>query len=218
MRICVLAEGQMRSEFLQKGVPGEIEIIWADTVKVMYSVSDIDAYFDLLFHTDRERMSALSKIKDRPVFINAVNQTLNETGGSFIRINAWPTMLNRDITELAIHYSSQEEIIAPVFKELQWRYLIVPDIPGMITPRVIAMIVNEAYFALEQNVSTKEEIDIAMKLGTNYPMGPFEWSRKIGLGNIYSLLHELSLTNERYRPSELLRIEASGEGNVEYRV
>jgi 3-hydroxybutyryl-CoA dehydrogenase len=218
MRICVLAEDQMRSEFLQKGVPGEIEIIWADTVKVMYSVSDIDVYFDLLFHPDRERMSALSKITDKPVFINAVNQTLNETGGSFIRINAWPTMLNRAITELAIRNLAQEEIIASVFKELQWQYLIVPDIPGMITPRVIAMIVNEAYFALEQNVSTKEEIDIAMKLGTNYPLGPFEWSGKIGLGNIYSLLHELSLTNERYRPSELLRTEASGEVNVEYRV
>jgi 3-hydroxybutyryl-CoA dehydrogenase len=83
----------------------------------------------------------------------------------------------------------------------------------LITPRVIATIVNEAYFALEQNVSTKEEIDIAMKLGTNYPMGPFEWSRKIGLKNIYSLLQKLSLTNERYQPCELLRTEASGEGN-----
>lgn len=211
MRICVLADDQLKSEFLQKGIPEDIEVIWADTVKVMYSVSDIDAYFDLLFYTDTERMMALSKLKDSPVFINAIDETLIEIDRSFIRINAWPTMLSRDITELAIYDSSQEEVIAPVFKTFQWKYMLVPDIPGMITPRVIAMIVNEAYFALEQDVSTKEEIDIAMRLGTNYPMGPFEWSKKIGLKNIYSLLHKLSLTEERYRPSELLTSEAEGE-------
>jgi 3-hydroxyacyl-CoA dehydrogenase len=43
------------------------------------------------------------------------------------------------------------------------------------------MIINEAYFALEDNVSTKAETDIAMKLGTNYPYGPFEWGQLIGL-------------------------------------
>ena len=43
------------------------------------------------------------------------------------------------------------------------------------------MIINEAYFTWEAGTSTKEEIDIAMKLGTGYPYGPFEWGEKIGL-------------------------------------
>ncbi len=60
------------------------------------------------------------------------------------------------------------------------------------------MIVNEAYYALGEKVSTKAEIDIAMKLGTNYPLGPFEWSEQIGLQNIYSLLLKLSADDNRY--------------------
>jgi 3-hydroxybutyryl-CoA dehydrogenase len=208
MRICVLADELLKSEFLQKGIPDDVEIIWADTMKVLYSISDVDVYFDLLFNTNRERLERLKRLKGKPCFINAVISTLKEADTSFIRINAWPTMLSRTLTELAIHEYSQENTVSGVFKKLQWEYQIVPDVPGMITPRVVAMIINEAYYTLEQNVSTKEEIDIAMKLGTNYPMGPFEWSRKIGLKKVYSLLHKLSLTQERYQPSELLKEEA----------
>ena len=85
-----------------------------------------------------------------------------------------------------------------------------PDVKGFISPRVISMIINEAYFTLESRVSTKEEIDIAMKLGTNYPYGPFEWSEKIGLNRIYSLLLQLSMTDPKYTPCELLRLENTG--------
>ena len=67
------------------------------------------------------------------------------------------------------------------------------------------MIINEAFFALEEGVSSKEEIDVAMKLGTNYPYGPFEWQEKIGLQNIYQLLHNLSEKDKRYSVSPLLR-------------
>ena len=87
----------------------------------------------------------------------------------------------------------------------------VPDVKGFISPRVVSMIINEAYFTLEENVSTKEEIDIAMKLGTNYPYGPFEWSKKIGLKKIAGLLKELSINEKRYEPSALLLKDASQE-------
>lgn len=208
MRVCVLADDLMRSEFLQKGVPGDLEIMWADTMKVFYSLSDIDVYFDLLFANDPERMAGLFRLKGKPVFINSVNETLSQSDKSFVRINAWPTMLDRKITEVAIADPSNEKMVSDIFAKLQWAFQLVPDIPGMITPRVISMIVNEAYYALEQEVSTREEIDIAMKLGTNYPLGPFEWSQKIGLKNVYSLLERLSLDEKRYKPAELLTREA----------
>ena len=66
------------------------------------------------------------------------------------------------------------------------------------------MIVNEAYYTLQEEVSTKEEIDTAMKLGTNYPYGPFEWSELIGLDKIHLLLTRLGNTDDRYRPARLL--------------
>ena len=66
------------------------------------------------------------------------------------------------------------------------------------------MIINEAFFALEQSVSTQPDIDIALKLGTNYPMGPFEWAEKIGLQRVNELLEKLTLQSDIYKPSALL--------------
>jgi 3-hydroxybutyryl-CoA dehydrogenase len=66
------------------------------------------------------------------------------------------------------------------------------------------MIVNEAFYALGENISTKDEIDLAMKLGTNYPQGPFDWAEKIGIEKIYSLLKKLSQKEERYIPAPAL--------------
>jgi len=71
------------------------------------------------------------------------------------------------------------------------------------------MIINEAYFALGDKVSTKDEIDTAMKLGTNYPYGPFEWSRKIGLKNVYQLLSVLSKEDHRYIAAPCLEEEVA---------
>jgi 3-hydroxybutyryl-CoA dehydrogenase len=110
------------------------------------------------------------------------------------------------IIELAATRENQEAV-DKIFRGLDWEYLLVPDIVGMITPRVIAMIINEAYFALHDGVSSEEEIDIAMRLGTNYPYGPFEWSRKIGIAKVYDLLMQLSQIDQRYSPAPLLRNE-----------
>jgi 3-hydroxybutyryl-CoA dehydrogenase len=81
---------------------------------------------------------------------------------------------------------------------MNWSFQFTKDTPGMISARIIAMIINEAYFTFQEQISTKDEIDTAMKLGTNYPYGPFEWSRKIGLRKIYELLVELRRTNDLY--------------------
>lgn len=49
---------------------------------------------------------------------------------------------------------------------------------GFHYPRVISMIINEAFFALEENLALKKDIDLAMKFGVNYPIGPIEWGEK----------------------------------------
>ena len=76
--------------------------------------------------------------------------------------------------------------------------------PGFPRHYVINPRINEAFFALEDGVSTMDEIDLAMKLGTNYPYGPFEWHNKIGLQNIYNLLKSLSEKDKCYSVSPLL--------------
>jgi 3-hydroxybutyryl-CoA dehydrogenase len=81
---------------------------------------------------------------------------------------------------------------------------------GFTYPRIISMIVNEAYFALEEDLATKNDIDLAMKNGVNYPLGPFEWGKMIGLKYIVKILDELFFVHHdpRYRACPLLRREA----------
>ncbi len=197
MRLAVLSDESLKNEFLQKNIPSTVEIIWAEERDVFIKI-DADAYMDLLFKKEPLRILLLKTLLPKPVFINAVTQTISEIGLPFIRINAWPGFLSRDITEVAIAVQAQEKSVETVFKALGWGYRIVPDKIGMISPRVVAMIINEAYFALDEQVSTKAEIDTAMKLGTNYPFGPFEWGEKIGLEKIRALLSKLSIFDDRY--------------------
>jgi 3-hydroxybutyryl-CoA dehydrogenase len=134
------------------------------------------------------------------VIINGVEDTLAETNSSFVRINGWPTFLKSPIIEASSliddNKAKAEEIFFLFNKKLEW----LPDEIGFITPRVVSMIINEAFIAWKEGVSTKEEIDTAMKLGTNYPYGPFEWAEKIDVEKIKSLLEKLSHYQERYKP------------------
>ena len=139
-----------------------------------------------------------------PIFINSVANTLMElkAPAHVVRINGWNGFLSR--AEWEISGIITEQVIA-IINSLNKKITILPDEPGFISARILAMIINEAWFALGENVSTKKEIDIAMKLGTNYPLGPFEWGEKIGEKNIFVLLKKLSKTNKKYLPAPLLQ-------------
>ncbi len=139
----------------------------------------------------------------KPIFINSVVQTLAGLAApaNVYRINGWATFLKRSVWEIAGPVTAN---IESIFTSLNIKCSMVKDEPGFIAARVIAMIINEAYFAIEDEVSSKAEIDTAMKLGTNYSYGPFEWTGLIGANNILALLQKLNTTDTRYKPSELL--------------
>lgn len=193
MTVAILADELLKQEWNTKKIPGHVEVVWADSIRSLLII-DADVYIDLLFEMDAERTGQLKKLLPKPVIVNSVAYTTKAIGADFVRINAWPTLLQRSLTELAAPEGYDTTLIETVFDKCQ----LVPDIPGMITARVIAMIVNEAYYTLGAEVSSKEEIDTAMKLGTNYPYGPFEWSERIGLKRIYELLKVLSRADARY--------------------
>ena len=192
MRLVVLANEQLKEELLSAGINDNCKIDWINSSNELSSHPDADAVIDLLFEQNGYDVSHLNNFLPKPVFVNSMNKTIFEIGLPVIRINAWPGFLKRNIAEVSCaddaNKNEAEKILSLLNRKAEW----VPDIKGFISPRVVSMIINEAYFALEENVSTKEEIDIAMKLGTNYPYGPFEWSKKIGLKNIVDLLTELS--------------------------
>src|SRR5258706_12388552 len=207
MMIVVLSNENFKMELLAQSISENVTIHWITEPKELLHYRDADAYIDLLFQNSSERNKLLQQLQPKPILINAVIPALNQLPGDFIRFNGWNTFLKRSVVEAAgideKIKSKAEEIFSLFNKKVEW----VDDVPGFISARVIAMIINEAWVALSEKVSTKEEIDIAMKLGTNYPYGPFEWSEKIGLKNVYELLFTLSKTGTRYEPADLLKKE-----------
>jgi 3-hydroxybutyryl-CoA dehydrogenase len=204
MKIAVLARNDLRKELESKEIAGGVEFLWATSFLELVECGFADAYMDFDFVFDQNRISRLATLLPKPVLINSVVWTIAEIRAPFIRINAWPTFLSRNLCEIAVGPKKDNDQIRSVFERLAWPVELVPDLPGMISPRIVSMIVNEAFYAFEQGVSSRKEIDLAMKLGTNYPYGPFEWADRIGLLNIYSLLKTLQKTEPRYTICKLL--------------
>jgi 3-hydroxybutyryl-CoA dehydrogenase len=165
-------------------------------------VSKADAFFLL----DKDVLPALGHVTSKPVFISAVTSTVEDLKfANAIRFNGWPGFISLPSWEVAGDLGpAGREILKALGKEP----LLCADEPGLISPRIIAMVINEAYFALDEGVSTQAEIDIAMKLGTNYPYGPFEWADRIGINNVYMLLEKLSMEDKRYKPAPGLKKNA----------
>jgi 3-hydroxybutyryl-CoA dehydrogenase len=203
MTVAILANEVLKQELLTNKLPQAITVVWVDAVRSL-TIADADVYIDLLFEPDAERTRHLKRLLPKPVIVNAVSWSTKKIGADFIRINGWPGMLQRPVVEIALPAAMNEATIKDLFDQLQWKYVLAPDIPGMITARVLAAIINEAYYTLGAQVSTREEIDIAMKLGTSYPYGPFEWGDRIGLKHVHELLTELSSVDKRYMPAAML--------------
>jgi len=173
------------------------QLIFADHLRGFLHLK-ADAYMDLMFEPIAERIEALQSLTASPIFVNSVIQPLSRIDNRFIRINGWPGFLDMPLLEAAAGEESRQKA-----REIFGEYILfVNDVPGFVNPRIISMIINEAYYTLEAGTGNREEIDIAMKLGTGYPMGPFEWGEKIGLRNIHMLLSALGETNPLYVPAQ----------------
>jgi 3-hydroxybutyryl-CoA dehydrogenase len=103
--------------------------------------------------------------------------------------------------------------------------VVIRESPGFVTSRINAMIGNEAFYMLQEGVASAEDIDKALKLGLNHPMGPFELVDLVGLDVRLNILEYLHKTlGEKYRPCPLLAqyVKAgrtgrkSGRGVYEY--
>ena len=206
MQIVVLADALQKEELLNGATV--FNVVWVEDAQDFLQNKDADAFIDLKFSNSNERKAVLKQLLPKLVVVNSVVDTLSEIAQSFVRINGWRTFLSSTIIEAATtdeeYKQKTEKAFAAFSKNIEW----LPDDPGFITPRVVSMIINEAFISLSEGVSTKEEINTAMKLGTAYPYGPFEWAEKIGVQNIVTLLQKLSASQSRYTPAELLVQEA----------
>lgn len=184
------------------------DILAKNTVDIQWVRATVPFSFTSYTHADAFFILNTEVMVDynqtgKPVFLNSVTHTLKETNlpGNILRFNGWNTFLNRPLWEIAGSINDESKLI---LKKINKNFITVADEPGLVAARIIAMIINEAYFALGDKISDKPAIDTAMKLGTNYPYGPFEWAEKIGIQNIYKLLNRLSKTINHYKPAPAL--------------
>jgi len=83
--------------------------------------------------------------------------------------------------------------------------VVVKESPGFVTTRINALIGNEAFYMLQEGIASAHDIDRALKLGLNHPMGPFELVDLVGLDTRLSILEYLHRSlGEKYRPAPLL--------------
>jgi 3-hydroxybutyryl-CoA dehydrogenase len=103
--------------------------------------------------------------------------------------------------------SDEETIVAAtqVGKRMGKEVVVIKESPGFITSRINAMIGNEAFYMLQEGVASAREIDTALKLGLNHPMGPFEMVDLVGLDTRLHILEYLHKTlGEKFRPAPLM--------------
>ena len=149
--------------------------------------------------------------------------------GRVVGFGTFFPLKDRKVIELAAGLRTTESALQAaeeLFKSLDKDTVRVKDSAGLTFPRILSLIINEAARSLEEGVANAAEIDVAMRLGVNYPQGPLRWADQIGLDEILAVLEGLQREtgDDRYRPAPLIKKlvtagfvgETSGKGFYSY--
>jgi 3-hydroxybutyryl-CoA dehydrogenase len=178
----------------------------------------VDVIFDFINYQHTSRWTHEGQLF-APLFLNTTKVSLSQLqqqhpsvfNGNQFGFAGMPTFLNREILEASLLLQGHRGKLTELCERLNTPFQVVEDRVGLVTPRVICMIINEAYYTVEEGTATRSDVDLAMKSGTNYPFGPFEWCQKIGIREVFELLEAVhaDTKNERYKICPLLRAEYS---------
>lgn len=172
--------------------------------------------FDFIIDEEPHQIEAYFG-KETTAFLNTTKLSLGDLtqhidaklSATLFGFNGLPTFLNKSLFEVSVWRKEDKKSLELTCNKLATEFSLVDDRVGLVTPRIICMIINEAYFTVQEGTASREDIDMAMKLGTNYPYGPFEWCTRIGIRHVYELLLAVyeDTKDERYRICPLLKKE-----------
>ena len=184
---------------------------------------------------DLVRLLAQSLPFDAPLISASMSVTATQIAawttrpGKVMGFGALPPISKGNLIELAPGLQTDPSTPGKVqkfFGDLGLETAVVEDSTGLVLPRIVCCLVNEAAYALMEGVAQPHDVDTAMKLGTNYPYGPLEWGDLIGLDVVLAILRGLfdEFGEDRYRPAPLLQQtvragrlgKKSGRGFYEY--
>ncbi|MCS6905145.1 MAG: 3-hydroxyacyl-CoA dehydrogenase family protein [Bacteroidia bacterium] len=160
---------------------------------------DLNQY-DVVFHLNLDDTPLNIKdyihLKGKFVVVSATKKSLHQMIFAInkkpecylLGINCLPTFLSRKVWEFSAFMPQSIALWQEKFQNFPVQIAWVADQVGMVSLRVLAAIINEAYWLVQEKNANEKDIDNAMRLGTNYPLGPIEWGNIIGLNNIYDIL------------------------------
>ncbi len=186
-----LPEAAKVSDLIIEAVPEKTEI-----KKNVFEIIDTYAPNHCFFATNTSTMSPteIASFTNRPEKVIAMH--------FFNPVHKMPLIeIIKGLETSEVTVESVKFVASKMGKET----VIVNEFPGFVTSRISALVGNEAFYMLQEGLASPEEIDKAIRLGLNYPMGPFELGDLVGLDtrlNNLRYLHEK--LGEKYRPAPLL--------------
>jgi len=189
---CVVDEAIRDAELIIEAVPEEL-----DMKLELFTIFDKFAKPDAIFASNTSSLSITE-------FTDIVTFPERCIGMHFF--NPVPKMRLVEIVRTPRTSDDTVATCVAVAHRMHKETVLVNEAPGFITSRVNALVGNEAFAMLEAGIASAADIDKAIKLGLNHPMGPFEMVDLVGLDVRLKILEYLHSTlGERYRPSPLLR-------------
>lgn len=213
MKVLLIANKAQEVEFFEKFSSNNFVTICTQKTNELES---FDIIIDALCDENPENITEYSKLSGTLVFVASLKVTLakmlyinkiKQVNCTLVGFNAFPTFINKPSWEVCAYNVENKVLINNILQKLNVLPNWVNDSVGMVSVRIIAQIINEAFYTVQEGTANKTDIDTAMKLGVNYPYGPFEWANKIGIDNIYKILQLLykDTNNERFKVCSLLQ-------------
>jgi 3-hydroxybutyryl-CoA dehydrogenase len=216
MNILIIGDAQNVLECKEKFGAGHQYSAVAEHRDAQKFLQTNDLVFDFIIEEEPHQFEIYSN-QTTTVLLNTCKINLAElvhllgrpVASTLFGFNGMPTFLNRTIMEVSYWRKDDEAILQDICAKLNTEFLIVEDRIGLATPRIVCMIINEAYYTVLEGTANREDVDLAMKLSSNYPFGPFEWSNRIGVKHVYELLEAVyeDTRDERYKVCPLLKKE-----------
>ena len=216
MKVLVIGNASNIEEFKQKFDEGHSYSFYQDYSFDLDELASTDVVFDYNLSESPEAIELYLQNPDLFLFINSPKISLGELthiyGNGYCKIggfNGLSSFVNREQIEVSLLDDKDKDSLDYICKSLGTKYVLVKDRVGMVLPRIMCTIVNEAYYMIQEGTATEEGIDTAMRLSHRFPLGPFEWSKRIGLKEVYELLEALyeDTHDERYKICSLLKRE-----------
>jgi len=214
----IIGKNRLAQEIVELSLASGLEAtIYPDACAVPASASLVIETYASDEHEKREILKRLDAQFPSSIVLTSC------LGFATTRIASWTTrpervvgfatfypLREKKVIELSSGLRTQEHALQEAeifFRALGKEPARVRDEPGLIFPRILSLIINEAARSLGEGVAQAEEIDVAMRLGVNYPSGPLRWADQIGLDEVLAVLEGLQREtgDDRYRPAPLLK-------------